>query len=158
MQFIDEVVDIPVAALRQIHMNRNVQKTMEIHQLRFTDKVSDVLAVLVVQVPQVQVVVKTVQIPQLPFGEHRCDPREPDGPGHSDLRESEHCVCPPTQAEMVDVENGRLLLENPHHPRPSPVVKCFITDLANMLCSVLDGINKLSHDISKWCARWQGRS
>ena len=33
LQFIDKVVDIPVAALRQIHMNRNVRKTMETHQV-----------------------------------------------------------------------------------------------------------------------------
>ena len=39
----DQVVDIPVAALRPIHMNQSVQKTIKITQLRFTDKVSGVL-------------------------------------------------------------------------------------------------------------------
>ena len=35
-QFIDKAVDIPVVAQRQVHVNRNVQKTKEISQLRYT--------------------------------------------------------------------------------------------------------------------------
>ena len=65
LQFIDKVVDTPVAALRQIHLNRNVQKTKEIPWLQVAAEMS-VPAVLIVQVPQVQVVVETGQIPQLP--------------------------------------------------------------------------------------------
>ena len=43
-------------AQRQAHMNRMVQKTIEIPQLRQTDQVIDVPVVLVVQVPWVRVV------------------------------------------------------------------------------------------------------
>ena len=65
LQFIDEVTDIPVVEQRQIHMDRTVQRNMEIHQLQSIDKVTDVLVVLVVRVPRVQVVKETVEIPQL---------------------------------------------------------------------------------------------
>ena len=36
LQFTEKVVDIPVVAQRQIRMNLNVQKTIEIHQLHAT--------------------------------------------------------------------------------------------------------------------------
>ena len=52
-------------AQRQVHANWNVQKTIEITQLRYTDDVVDVPVVLVVQVPQVQVVAETAEIPQV---------------------------------------------------------------------------------------------
>merc|ERR1712107_921805 len=42
-----------------------VQKTIEIPQMQYIDKVVDVPVVQVMQVPQVQVVEKTVEIPQL---------------------------------------------------------------------------------------------
>ena len=54
---------------RQVHVNRNVQKTMEIHQLQCTDDVVDVPIVLVMQSPLVHVVAETAVIPQLPLGE-----------------------------------------------------------------------------------------
>ena len=54
-------------AQRQAHMNRMVQKTMEIPQLRQTDQVIDVPVVLVVQVPWVRVVAEAAEIPQLPL-------------------------------------------------------------------------------------------
>ena len=50
-------------AQREAHMNRMVQKTIEIPQLRQTDQVIDVPVVLVVQVLWVQVVAETVEIP-----------------------------------------------------------------------------------------------
>ena len=65
LQFTDKVVDIPVVAKRQIRVNRNVQKTMEISQLQYTDDAVNVPVVLVVLVPQVQVVAQTAEIPQL---------------------------------------------------------------------------------------------
>ena len=65
LQFTDKVVDIPVVAQRQIRVNRNVQKTMEISQLQYTDDVVDVPVVLVVLVPQFQVVAETAEISQL---------------------------------------------------------------------------------------------
>ena len=65
LRFTDKVVDIPVVAQRQIRVNRNVQKTIEISQLQYTDDVVDVTVVLVVLVPQVQVVAETAEIPQL---------------------------------------------------------------------------------------------
>ena len=46
LQFIDEVVDIPVVAMRQ---TQSFQKTIELSQLQVADKVSDVPVVLVVQ-------------------------------------------------------------------------------------------------------------
>ena len=52
---------------RQIHVSPDVQKTIEMPQLHFTDDVVDVPVVLVVQAPLVQVMMKTVQISQLPF-------------------------------------------------------------------------------------------
>ena len=69
-QFIDKAVDIPAAAQRQVHLNRNVQKTKEISQLRYTGyQVVDVPVVLVVQVLQEQLVAKTVEIPRSLLGE-----------------------------------------------------------------------------------------
>ena len=65
LQFEDEVTDIPVVEQRQIHMDRTVQRNMEIHQFQPIDKVTDVPVVLVVRVPHVQVVKETVEIPQL---------------------------------------------------------------------------------------------
>ena len=56
LQFVDEVVDFPVVAQRQIPMVLAVQMTIEIPPLQLIDKVADVLVVHVVQVPQVQVV------------------------------------------------------------------------------------------------------
>ena len=55
-------------------MNRNVQKTIEIPELRQTDQVVDVPVVLVVQVPRMQVVAETAEIPQLlsDVQVHRC--------------------------------------------------------------------------------------
>ena len=49
LQFTDKVVDIPVVAQRQIHANRNVQKTIEIPQLQDADKVVDVPVLSVVR-------------------------------------------------------------------------------------------------------------
>ena len=65
-QFIDKADNTPVVAQRQIRMNRNVHKTVEIHQLQHTDQVVDVPVVVVAEVPQVHVVMKTVETPQLP--------------------------------------------------------------------------------------------
>merc|ERR1711945_75660 len=59
------VVDIPVVAQRQIPMVQTVQKTIEIPQMQYIDKVVDVPVVQVMQVPQVQVVEKTVEIPEI---------------------------------------------------------------------------------------------
>ena len=70
LQFIDEVLDIPVVEQRQIHTDRTVQRNMEIHQLQSIDKVTDVPVVLVVRVPHVQVVKETVEIPQLQLVEN----------------------------------------------------------------------------------------
>ena len=140
-QFIDKAVDVPVVAQRQIRMNRKVQKTIEISQLRQTNQMVHVLVVLVAQVPQVQVATETAEIPvlqvadkvvdvpvvlvvQAPLvqvvavgragptcadrggdkrdptvaarGEHRDDPRDPDGTGPFDLREfprESHARC-----------------------------------------------------------------
>ena len=63
LQFTDKVID--VVAQRQIRVNRNVQKTIEISQLQYTDDVVDVPVVLVVQAPLVQVMAETAEIPQL---------------------------------------------------------------------------------------------
>ena len=63
-QFTDKVVDIPVAAQRQISMVLTVQKSIEISQLQYCDEVIDVPVVSVVPVPQVRVVKKTVEDPQ----------------------------------------------------------------------------------------------
>ena len=69
-QFVDKAVDISVVAQRQVHVNRNVLKTKETSQLRYTGyQVVDVPVVLVVQVPQEQVVAKTVEIPRSLLGE-----------------------------------------------------------------------------------------
>ena len=52
-QFIDKAIDIPVVAQRQVHVNRNVQKTKEISQMRYVGyQAVDVPVVMVVQVPQ----------------------------------------------------------------------------------------------------------
>ena len=66
MQFTDKV-DIPVVTQRQIHMNSDVQKTIEIPQLQHTDDVVDVLVVLVVQAALVQVMAKIIQISKFLF-------------------------------------------------------------------------------------------
>ena len=58
-----KVVDIPVVAQKQIAMDWTVQKTMESHQLQFSDEVVDVPVVRVVQVPQVQHNDKVVHVP-----------------------------------------------------------------------------------------------
>ena len=52
-------------AQRQVHANRNVQKTIQIPQLQHTDQVVDVPVVVVAQVPQVHVVMKTVETPRV---------------------------------------------------------------------------------------------
>merc|ERR1712107_706044 len=59
------VVDIPVVAQRQIPMVQTVQKTIEIPQLQYIDKVVDVPVVQVVQVPRLQVVEKIVEVPEI---------------------------------------------------------------------------------------------
>ena len=83
LQFTDKVVDIPVMAQGQVHVNRNVQKTMEILLLRCTDDVVDIPVVSVMQAPLVHVVAETAEILQLPLGEKIvANPRAPDGPGH----------------------------------------------------------------------------
>ena len=69
LQFINKVVDAPVVAQRQVHVNQNVQKTTEIPQLQCTDDVVDVPVVSVVQAPLVLFVAETAEIPQLPLGE-----------------------------------------------------------------------------------------
>ena len=56
-------MDIPVVAQKQIAMDWTVQKTMESHQLQFSDEVVDVPVVRVVQVPQVQYNDKVVNVP-----------------------------------------------------------------------------------------------
>ena len=63
LEFTDKVVDIPVVAQGQVHVNRNVQKTIEISQLQCTDDVVDVPVVSVVQAPLVHVVAETAEIP-----------------------------------------------------------------------------------------------
>ena len=65
MQSINKVVDTPVAVQRKVHVNLNVQKTIEDIQLQYTDGVVDVPVVLVVQTPQVEVVAETVEITRL---------------------------------------------------------------------------------------------
>ena len=65
MQFIDEVIGIPVVAQRQICVNRKVQKTTEDPLLQYTDGVVSVPVVLAMQVPLVQVVAEIVEIPLL---------------------------------------------------------------------------------------------
>ena len=49
-----------VVVQRKVHVNQNVQKTLEDIQLQYTDGVVDVLVMSVVQIPQVQVVAETV--------------------------------------------------------------------------------------------------
>ena len=68
LQFTDKV-GIPVVARRQIHVNPDVQKTIEISQLQHTDDVVDVPVQLVAQVPRVLVVEKTTEIPQFRVAE-----------------------------------------------------------------------------------------
>ena len=46
LQFTEKVVDILVVAQRQIHADRNVQKTIQIPQLQHTDQVVDVPVVV----------------------------------------------------------------------------------------------------------------
>ena len=65
LQSINKVVDAPVVVQRKVHVNQNVQKTIEDIQLQYTDGVVDVPVVLVVQIPQVEVVAETVEIPRL---------------------------------------------------------------------------------------------
>ena len=65
LQSINKVVDAPVVVQRKVHVNQNVQKTIEDIQLQYTDGMVDVPVVLVVQIPQVQVVAETVEIPRL---------------------------------------------------------------------------------------------
>ena len=65
LKSINKVVDAPVVVQRKVHVNQNVQKTIEDIQLQYTDDVVDVLVVVVVQIPQVQVVAETVEIPRL---------------------------------------------------------------------------------------------
>ena len=107
---------------------------------------SDVPTVLVVRVPQVQVVAETVQIPQLPFVEKIVLIPESRTVQETQTSESVNSAfaLPGESASPTSVT--------------APVVKGLITDLTNVNRSVLDGINKLSHDIVSGCARWQGRS
>ena len=65
LQSINKVVDSPVAVQRKVHVNQNVQKTVEDIQLQYTDGMVDAPVVLVVQIPQVQVVAETIEIPRL---------------------------------------------------------------------------------------------
>ena len=58
-----KVVDIPVVAQKQIAMDWTVLKTMESHQLQFSDEVVDVPVVRVVPDPQVQYNDKVVSVP-----------------------------------------------------------------------------------------------
>ena len=70
VQFLDKADDMLVDVQRQIlPMAQTVQKTTEILQLQFPDKVVDVPVVLVVQAPEVQVFEKTVEISQLQAAE-----------------------------------------------------------------------------------------
>ena len=64
MQFTDKV-DIPVVTQRQIRMNPDVQKTIEISQLQHTDDVVDVPVQLFAHVPRVEVVEEAVENPQV---------------------------------------------------------------------------------------------
>merc|ERR1712209_380195 len=59
------VVDIPVVQQRQVPTVQTVQKTVEVPQLQFIDKVVDIPVVAQRQIPMVQTVEKTVEIPQL---------------------------------------------------------------------------------------------
>ena len=124
-------------------MNRNVQKTIEIRQLQFTDKLVDVPAVLVVQVPRVQVVVETVEIPQLPFVEKIGEITESRTVQDTQASESVDTalVRQVTQAEMVDVVEIGAEFASPIFVT-APVVKGKLGHGE----SVLVGINKLSHD------------
>ena len=114
---------------------------------------SDVPAVLVVRVPQVQVVVETVQIPQWSFVEKIVV--IPESRTVQDTQTSESVntafVRHVTQAEMVHVvEIGAPLPGESASPTSvtAPVVKGLITALTNVIHSVLDGMNKLGHDIA----------
>ena len=69
LQFINKVVEDPVVVQRQVHVNRNVQKTTDIHQLQCSDDVVDVPVVLVVQSPLVHLAAETAEISQLPLSE-----------------------------------------------------------------------------------------
>ena len=65
IQFVDEVVDVPVVTERQVPTDQNVQKKVEMFQVRFIDKVVHDLTIMEEQVSPVQVAWKTVEEPQL---------------------------------------------------------------------------------------------
>merc|ERR1712122_408361 len=113
------VVDIPVVAQRQIPMVQTVQKTIEIPQLQYIDKVVDVPVVQVVQVPQVQVVEKTVEIPQLQIVEKIVEIPEIQTVQGTQTSES---LAPHLSARWHrrklwrSWRSERLFPQNPHHP------------------------------------------
>ena len=57
MQFLDEVVDMPVVVQRQMSMVQKIQKTMEVPQVQVVQKT--------VEIPQLQIVEKIVEIPEI---------------------------------------------------------------------------------------------
>ena len=103
-------------------MDRTFQKTTEIHQVQFIDKVVDVFVVLVVQVPQVQVVEETVEIPQSQFVEKIVVIPEILTVQGAQTFESLGTapVRQVAQAEIVEVwRSERLFPQNLHHPNSS---------------------------------------
>ena len=88
-QFIDQAVEIPVVAQRQISMVQTIQKSVEIHQSQYCDDVIDVPVVSVVQVPRVWVVKKTVEDPQFQIVEKTVENPETQTIQGSDVQVSQ---------------------------------------------------------------------